>query len=256
MPNLVNLKIENESILPRIVGFHEYHNALKLFDRLSAISTAEEMKVYDEVFKKRPEFAIFVGQPSTVGLRGDRIVFTRTFKQSGLNWITALARVELGSMIAAFSEKENPFREVAPTKFDAAEFNLLLSEGWESHRVAIQVLAKLNEEAKGKTTPGSRAGAIVKIARRSKLASDIVVVAAGTMNPSTSEGKYEQLQKAYDQLQDYRDQLSNQLTSEMKRAAYAGSGSPGWQTSSIPSCARGGVEAALAQGKFSVKPLQ
>lgn len=251
------MNIENESILPRIVGFYEYHNALKLFDRLAAMSTAEEMKVYDEVLKKRPEFAIFVGQPSTVRKARTRVVFGQAFKNTGINWMTALARVELGSMIAAFSERENPFREVAPTKFDAAEFNLLLAEGWESHLIGIQELAKFNEASKGKMQPGARGTSLIKTARRAKLASDMVVVAAGTMNPSTSEGKYQELQNEYDQLQDYRDQLSSQLKSEMSRAQYAAkrSGS-GWQTGQIPACARGGVESALAQGRFSIKPLK
>lgn len=255
MPNLVNLKIEDESILPRIVGFYEYHNALKLFDRLAAISSDEEMDVYDQVLKTRPEFAIYVGQPSTAKLGRNGVVFTQSFKHSGLSWLTALARVELGSMMAAFSERQNPFQIVAPTKYDAAEFNLLLSEGWESHLIAIQQLAKANESVKGKTLPGQRGAAIVKLARRSKVASDMVVVAAATMNPSTSEGRYEELQNEYDQLQDYRNQLSNQLQSEINRAKYAQKRNSGWNTSAIPSCARGGVEAALAQGKFTVKKL-
>ena len=255
MPNIVNLTIENESMLPRIVGFYEYHNALKIFDQLAALSTEEEMKVYDKALQDRPEFDIFVGHPGTAQLGAERVVFRKAFKQSGLSWVTALARVELGSMIASFSDREDPFKEVAPTKFDAAEFNQLLSEGWASHLISLQKLAQMNEAAKGKLAPGERGGAIVKIARRSKLASDMVVVAAGTMNPATSEGKYEQLQKDYDQLQGYRDQLARELRREVSRARNTSWNQSSWQTGHIPSCALGGVEMALNQGRFSVKPL-
>lgn len=261
MPNLVSLRIEDESILPRIVGFYEYHNALKLFDQLAAQSTEDEMKVYDAAIRKRPEFAIYVGQPSTALLGNDklgteRVLFRRAFKQEGLSWVTALARVELGSMIAAFSNREDPFKEVAPTRFDNAEFNQLVAEGWESHWLGIQRLAKINEAQKGKLPPGKRGAAIVKIARRSKVASDMVVVSAGSLNPATSEGQYEQLQADYDQLQNYRDQLSSQLQAEMRRARNNVNTSTAWQTGQIPACARGGVERALAQGSFSAKTLK
>ncbi len=257
MPNLVNLNIQNESIIPRIVGFYEYHNALKLFDRLASISTVEEMKVYDNVLNSKPEFGIYVGRPSTAKPKGDQVIFGQAFKQNGLGWMTALARVEIGAMVAAFSERENPFKDVAPTRYGAAEFNHLLAEGWESHLHGIQFLAKINEGAKGNGKPAERGEAIVKISRRAKLASDMVVVAAGTMSPSTSEGKYEELQSEYDQLQDYRDQLSGQLSQELNRIRLAGvrASGRGWQTGAIPSCARGGVEAALAQGRFTTKPL-
>lgn len=256
MPNLVSYNIQNESILPRIVGFEEYHNALKMFDRLAAISTAEEMKVYDRMIAQRPEFAIFVGRPATATADGNRIVFAQTFRQSGLNWMTALARVELGSMIGAFSDQENPFQQVASTNFDVAEFNTLLREGWQLHRLGIKQLAQ-NPVLSRQRVPGSdRGAAIIKTARRSKLASDMVTVAAATMNPVSSEGQFAQLQQDYDQLQDYRDYLAKELKYEIQRTQTSSGRPTGWQTQTIPGCARGGVEAALASGRYTIKKLK
>lgn len=256
LPNLVQLDIEDESFLPRIVGFHEYHQALKLFDRLAAISTDTEMQAYDEVIQRRPEFSIYVGRPDTVQSRANRMVFQQSFRQSGLAWVTALARVELGAMIAAFSERENPFGQLAPTRYDVIEFQQLLAEGWSSHFLGTQQIARIHDASKSQLAPGERGTAILKIARRAKLASDMVVVAAGTMNPAASDDRFVSLQRDYDQLQEYRNQLSSQLKAEINRARGQVRSNSGWQTERIPLCARGGVEMALAAGHFSVKPLE
>jgi hypothetical protein len=60
------------------------------------------------------------------------------FRRTGLAWMTALARVELGAMLAGFTTVPRPFKAVAPTEFDQSEFGELLMDAYRTHFWAFQ----------------------------------------------------------------------------------------------------------------------
>jgi len=55
------------------------------------------------------------------------------FRRTGLAWLTALARVELGAMLAGFTTIPRPFNVVTPTEFDQAQFGELLMDAYRTH---------------------------------------------------------------------------------------------------------------------------
>lgn len=56
-----------------------------------------------------------------------------SFRRHGLPWVTALARVELGAMLAGFTSQPKPFQAVKPTAFDLEEYRELLVDGQRTH---------------------------------------------------------------------------------------------------------------------------
>ena len=127
----------------RIVGFFEYVNALRNLDSLIKGLPPEQLKAIDDYVKKQPEFTVYVNlsrlipqKPSTLGEKPLRA--GDPFARRGLAWMTALARTEVGSMLAVHTQVSRPFRFVGPTRFDGKEYRELLFDGARTHYWALQ----------------------------------------------------------------------------------------------------------------------
>ena len=59
------------------------------------------------------------------------------FERRGLAWIMALARVELGSILAAYTYHVRPFEAVAGTRYDVLPYKELLQDGLRTHYWAL-----------------------------------------------------------------------------------------------------------------------
>lgn len=129
-------------LINRIVGFLEYSKALEAFDELAALATFEEMKAIDEIIKSEPEFTIYTNLARRVD-RGRSSLAEKPvgpnddFSRKGFNWVTALARVEVGAMLAGFTDHPNPFAAVMGKGYDIAEFKEMLIDGAKTHFWAL-----------------------------------------------------------------------------------------------------------------------
>ena len=129
-------------LINRLVGFLEYTKALEAFDELAALTSFDELNAIDEIIKSEPEFTIYTnlsrrieqGRSSLAEKpRGPNDVFAR----QGCRWVTALARVELGAMLAGFTDHPNPFAAVVGTGYDIVEFKEMLIDGAKLHFWAL-----------------------------------------------------------------------------------------------------------------------
>ncbi len=127
----------------RLVGFYEYGNALADLDQLVSLANEEDLEVIDEIISDRGEFDVYLTLPdkftpqsesySTSGAVSGTRGSGNEFRKSGLAWITALARVEFGAMVAGFTAEPNPFKDVTPDSHDYKSVMQLLMEGVAGH---------------------------------------------------------------------------------------------------------------------------
>ena len=129
-------------LINRIVGFLEYSKALESFDELAAIANNYEMKAIDEIIQSEPEFIVFTNLSRRLE-QGRSSLAERPngpsddFSRHGFNWVTALARVEVGAMLAGFTDHPNPFAAVAGKGYDIEEFKEMLIDGAKLHFWAL-----------------------------------------------------------------------------------------------------------------------
>lgn len=126
----------------RLVGFLEYQNALGCLDSLVRMSSPEEVTVYDELIRERPELAVYtnLSRRCTTGPSSlnEPVAAGATYEQRGLRWVTALARVELAAMLAAFTSLPKPFENVNAGPFDLEQYRELLLDGARCHYWALR----------------------------------------------------------------------------------------------------------------------
>ena len=132
------LKEADQTVLPRLVGFYEYVRAVDLLGELVRSSTPEEIKVYNEMVAKHPDLNIYTNlsrlvEPKGSSLAEQSAVKDVDFKRSGLEWMIALAKVELGAMVASYTDNPFPFAAVNPKKFEEAAYAELLLDGARYH---------------------------------------------------------------------------------------------------------------------------
>jgi len=102
--------------LYRLVGFIEYGKALELLDEFVREASSKEFDIADQVVRDHDEFLIYtnlsrkIEQPSSLTERDP----ADEFAHLGLIWVLALARVELGTMLAGFADIEHPFQSTPP----------------------------------------------------------------------------------------------------------------------------------------------
>ena len=106
---------DDPNLIYRLVGYLEYAKALENFDKLAAMAKYEEMNAIDEIIKSEPEFTIYTNLSraleqgrSSLGEKPNGP--SDDFARKGFRWITALARVELGAMLAGFTEHRQSIR--------------------------------------------------------------------------------------------------------------------------------------------------
>jgi hypothetical protein len=125
-----------------VVGFLEYAQALQRFDALIKISTPEELQAFDEIVKERAELTVFVNlsrqlRRAPSSLDESPLQAGDNFERRGLPWIMALARVELGSILAAYTYVRRPYEAVAGTRYDMAQYAEFLLDGLRMHYWAL-----------------------------------------------------------------------------------------------------------------------
>lgn len=129
----------------RIVGTYEYSNAVEILSELVANSSDEEVQAYNTLVSERPEFGIFTNLATA--FQNSQATFTNTTRNDkdrlkvGLDWVIALARIELASNVAAYTDKPGAFLLTGLQHYELEAFKTLLLDDLKSHLVAIQEFA-------------------------------------------------------------------------------------------------------------------
>ena len=145
----VTVPPQDPRLVYRIVGFFEYGKSLELLDKFVGEASMPEMNIAEEIIQSQDAFRLRTNLSSKIeqlsplseqsnNPRGD-------FSRHGLEWMLALARVEIGAMLAAFTSHAEPFLSVAPTTvrtekervnsrpFGTDAFGELLMDGLRTH---------------------------------------------------------------------------------------------------------------------------
>ena len=133
--NKRQLTPEDPSFPLRLVGTHEYTNAIIELDQLVAKSTPQEIEVYNKLIAMQPEFAFISGAlikpPPTndsIGAknRGVKGTAKDANNKHTLQWMLALARVEVGASLSMYGHIGNPFFQIQSANFGVEEYALSL----------------------------------------------------------------------------------------------------------------------------------
>jgi len=158
-----SVKVATNAVLPkqdptyvnRIVGYNEYRKSLEYLDTLVANSTAEELEAIDAFIKQHDEFAVITNLSPR--WRRQQTLLAESpngpqdnFERRGLDWMMALARIEVGAMLAGFTSQPQPFVVVRPSKLELNAYRELLLDGVRSHFFAMRSDPLLVHIAKGK----------------------------------------------------------------------------------------------------------
>jgi hypothetical protein len=178
----------DESIPYRIVGTYEYSQAVEKLNQLVHKSTSEQIEVYDRMLQIRPEFS-FVSGVDLSALNGFKpgqnaqIEWLDPFKRRGLAWMTALAKVELGTTMSMYGRAKFPFTVFAPTAFDVQPFMAIIYDDLASHLNALTNEPGFRTVVDPIHVPDSNTLAYL---RRIKLMRDMIRVLYEANDPSIS----------------------------------------------------------------------
>jgi hypothetical protein len=167
----------------RLVGSYEYSNAIRLLSDLLSKSSIEEVSVYDQIIKSRPEFDVFIlagidkssTNPSKTKKDSGNSADSQFVKRNGIAWVMALARNEIAGILATYSDVQSPFLNMNPTLIERQAYVTLLKNDALTHYralVADPAYKKIASDAK--KAPNSDT---ITYLRRLKLVSELVVAA-------------------------------------------------------------------------------
>ena len=179
---------EDPAISLRMVGSHEYINALQDLERLVAMSTEDEIAVFNDVIREQVEYSFFSGAAGANTNNGTDS-FTdenRGLSQSAgnrkhaLQWMMALARVELAASVSMYGHVGNAFSLMAPAQFGLQEYGLLVADDAGAHFQALNKDEKFRRRVrKGKKVDSDT----VAYLRRLKVVSDMVAYVGNNGSP-------------------------------------------------------------------------
>lgn len=126
-------------MIKRIVGYLEYTNFLTLMNGLVEDVSEVELDALDKYVRARPEYTVVTNLASGVEAGPTTLAAPQggPIRRKGLDWMLALARTELGSMLAGYSPTPKPFEAVGVSQFDLEAYKSLLLDGVRSHYWAL-----------------------------------------------------------------------------------------------------------------------
>lgn len=138
----VSLSPNDARMAYRLVGFYEYGMAIQNLDRLIRQLSPAELATVNQMVAERDEFTVFTNlarrwQPEFGPLSEPREQPEDDFARRGLDWVIALARVELGAMLAGFAGNTSPFELLSPSPFELHAYRELILDGARSHYWAL-----------------------------------------------------------------------------------------------------------------------
>ncbi len=162
------------------------------------ISSPEEMKVYEEIIRERPELSFETNLsrkgPSGATFLGELPQKPQDdFVRHGLGWMTALARIELGAMLAGFSTVKRPFAAMQPTAYDLAPYLELLLDGARTHYWSLNGDARLKWTMKQRVMNVCKA--VLSYSRRLVMARAMLRSAHSVTAANYTPAQHQEMQK-------------------------------------------------------------
>ena len=121
----------------QLVGFLEYSTALFLLDELASSLNADELRAIDELIQELDELAVETNlsrgletRPTALSEPPQRA--GDDFRRRGLAWMTALARAELGAMLAGLADQPDALIRLASPR-DREQYAELVVDGLRTH---------------------------------------------------------------------------------------------------------------------------
>jgi len=126
-------------MIKRLVGYFEYTNFLNLMTELSNEVSDLELEALDQYVQRFPYYRIRTNLASELENGPTSLSAPKSgpVVRKGLAWMLALARVELGTMLAGFSPTVAPFEAVGVDPYDIDAYKELLMDGVKSHYWAL-----------------------------------------------------------------------------------------------------------------------
>lgn len=132
-------------LLYRIVGFHEYTQAIRKLSAFVRMAYPEELEAADQIVRASPEYTIYPlvgGTPkpdeAENAAGNDSYPDRPKSREQGLARVMAFARVELAAMLAGFSHHVSPFEAVEPMEYDIEHYLEFVLEGARWHYESLQ----------------------------------------------------------------------------------------------------------------------
>lgn len=137
---------DDSRMVRRMVGYWEYLKALQNLDQLANSLTESEREELDEYVKQRNLFAVDGNLSKRMQVGNSTLTDSKDAVEEhrGLNWMTALARVELGAMLSGYTNVPRPFEVVRPTPNDIDAYRYLLLDGIRSHYWSLKKDPSIN----------------------------------------------------------------------------------------------------------------
>ena len=219
---------QDNSIPPRIVGTQEYSSAIENLERLGAISSEDEIKVYDKVIAQLSEFVFYSGmtagvekpkplagnQPINIATAKPQDIAESQFKKQSLAWLLALAKVELNSTRSMYIAGDKMFIPDTQSKFGLLEYYHVLLDDAAAHIQAISTDDKLKKALRN-ASKVANSGTIAYL-RRLKLVSSMLVALKQSGDPmiASKSAKYLKEIEKYNLLLETQVALSTQDSSQ------------------------------------------
>ncbi len=107
------------------------------------MSSAEELDVIERIVHENSEYAVYTNlsrllEKTPSSLSEAHIVEGDNFERRGLGWVMALARVELGAMLAGFTEWDKPFERLPPTAYELPMYKEIMLDSLRTHYAALR----------------------------------------------------------------------------------------------------------------------
>ena len=147
----VQVPPQDPRLVYRIVGFLEYAQAVQYLDKFVEEASIPEFEVAEEIIRSQEAFRIDTNLSRRIESPSPLTELSPNprddFSRHGLEWMLALARVELGAMLAGFTTHAEPFLSQAPTifrqervktvPFGTAAYGEMLLDGLRTHYWSI-----------------------------------------------------------------------------------------------------------------------
>lgn len=126
-----------------MVGFLEYGEALANLGKFIDNATPDEVDLAEQIVRERDDLVVYTNisrrvekEPSALS-EGPRDAADK-FERRGLAWLMALARVELGAVIAGFDDHQTPMTASRPTPFEMKEYCEIVEDSLRTHYWALR----------------------------------------------------------------------------------------------------------------------
>ena len=142
------------------VGFVEYEMSLRYFNALLQRTTEQERQMIDELIVEQKSFRLTTNLSKGLSTAQSQLgkgnqYLGQQVQHHGLAWTVALARLEVGAILATFTTASNPFARTRPSSYEMPAYRALLVDAARTHYWSLKndpsLASMLNEVPRSQT---------------------------------------------------------------------------------------------------------